>query len=116
MISGKIIYTYVAFLKNYDRVSHAIEKYYTELTGVTKIKLLQEIALVQKGSLAERVMKADIVVGKILDLYNSIQPIKNEDISIDIDLDDEIEKLLLHINQTNITNNNNNTKIITRIK
>lgn len=89
-IPEEIIYTYVAFLNNYDKVAAAIEKYYTDLTGQTRAKLLQEVARPQAGTMSERILKANKVVDKVLDLYNSTQPLEHDEVEVDIDISDDM--------------------------
>ena len=51
---------------------------------------------------------------KILDHYNSVQPIVHEDIEIDIDMDDEVERLIFSGGMGIITNSK--TGIVKRFK
>lgn len=91
-IPDEIIYTYVAFLKNSDKIKIALGNYYEEPTGIGRTRLIQEIARPQSGTYSEKIIKANKVIEQVLDIYNTVRPIICLDADwIDLDFDEEID-------------------------
>jgi len=95
-IPDEIVFTYIALLKNREKVATAIVNYYTEPTGIGRTRLIQELASPQSGSYSEKIMKANKIVEHVLDIYNTIQPIVCLDTDwVDLDFDEEIASMFL---------------------
>lgn len=92
----KVLYT--AFLKNYNKMSKAVEDYYTDPTSTKRAKLLQELAKAWKGTISQKIIMAEKAM-PILDKYNTISSLLSDDL-VDIDFNDA--ELLTLFNKTGL--------------
>ena len=86
-IPDEIIVLYVAFLKNYDRVTKALADYYGDPMGITRTRLLQELSRPLKYKMSTCVIMAEKAM-PILDHYNTIATIWLDEEWKDIDFND----------------------------
>lgn len=97
MISDKIVVSYVAFLKNYKKVSEAMESYYSEPSGQKRARLVQELARLlynNSKSFSARIIKAEKTMC-LLDTYNKVKKIEHHEDLVNIDFDEaEISSIL----------------------
>jgi len=87
MIPDELVVLYVAFLKNHNRVSWAIEQYYSEINSMRRARLIQELSKELKGAWSVRLARAEKAIS-ILDKYNRIFIIEEEIDPENIDFDE----------------------------
>jgi hypothetical protein len=86
-IPEEIKVIYIAFLKNHDMVSAAMEDYYTDPTAFRRVKLLQELARTLKGTMSQKLIMAEKAI-PILDQYNTISNLFEKGLWENIDFED----------------------------
>ena len=98
-IPEEIKVIYIALLKNFNKVSTAMDNYYTDSTSQRRMKLLQEIAKTLKGTMSQRIIMAEKAM-PILDRYNRYNILLDDEME-DIDFNDS--ELLTLLNKVGLT-------------